>query len=718
VLLFCIDIRTIIPRDHPTSMSVFTAFFSSRRRVRRFLALWCLAGLYWLGAAPGQAQSIARVWNEEILAAIRIDRPNPPVHARNLFHLAVAMYDCWAAYDTTAIGCLYHERATAPDIEMARREAISYAAYNILKSRYAGSLNAIPTMAALDARMDALGYDRTFTSSVGPSPAAVGNRIALTIRTSWGLGDGSNQQNGYVDVDGYVNLQPPMNVLSTGGVILGGIPAGTDPNRWQPLSLGVAFDQGGNPLPAGTQSFVGVSWLHTEAFSLVRSDPTRPWIDPGGPSKLGQAGDQIYKLGALEVVRYSSQLNDEQVIDISPGLGGMGNNSLGADDGSGRALNPVTGQPYAPQPTERGDFARVLAEFWADGPNSETPPGHWHVLANRVSDNPLTVKKIGGLGPVVGDLEWDVKLYMALSGATHNAACAAWSLKRYYEGVRPITMIRYMGSKGQSSDPLGPSYHPQGLPLEAGVVEVITAESSAPGQRHAGVGNVGEIAVKSWPGEPAVPATQISAVRWVRAVDWVPYQRKTFNTPGFPGFISGHSTFSRAAAEVLAAFTGSPFFPGGLGTFTATAGSYLVFEDGPGADVVLQWATYFDAADQAGQSRRWGGIHVPEDDYIGRHIGAECGVSAWNLARRYWDGSILDDPIVPHLTAEPLGDATIEWNSVRGLYYKLWVTDDLGEGHWGESMEATQARGSHMQWVDGDPVLTRRFFRVSLQATP
>ena len=54
---------------------------------------------------------------------------------------------------------------------------------------------------------------------------------------------------------------------------------------------------------------------------------------------------------------------------------------------------------------KRGDFARVIAEFWADGPNSETPPGHWHVLANEVSDDPLTVKKIGGVGPVVNDLE-------------------------------------------------------------------------------------------------------------------------------------------------------------------------------------------------------------------------------------------------------------------------------------------------------------------------
>jgi hypothetical protein len=42
------------------------------------------------------------------------------------------------------------------------------------------------------------------------------------------------------------------------------------------------------------------------------------------------------------------------------------------------------------------------------------------VIANDVSDNPNTIKKIGGVGPVVSDLEWDVKLYLTLNGAMHE----------------------------------------------------------------------------------------------------------------------------------------------------------------------------------------------------------------------------------------------------------------------------------------------------------
>ncbi|MBI5610894.1 MAG: vanadium-dependent haloperoxidase, partial [Deltaproteobacteria bacterium] len=188
--------------------------------------------------------------------------------------------------------------------------------------------------------------------------------------------------------------------------------------------------------------------------------------------------------------------------------------------------------------------------------------------------------------------------------------------------------------KGQASDPKLPSYSPDGLALEPGIVELITAESSAPGQRHHHLRLwQGQVAVRSWLGEPGDRKNETGPIGWMRGVDWLPYQRRNFVTPAFPGFISGHSTFSRAAAEVLAAYTGSPYFPGGLGEFATKAGDYLVFEDGPSVDVTLQWATYFDAADQAGQSRIFGGIHIWPDDSVGRQLGAVVGLAAVNKAK-------------------------------------------------------------------------------------
>ena len=110
-------------------------------------------------------------------------------------------------------------------------------------------------------------------------------------------------------------------------------------------------------------------------------------------------------------------------------------------------------------------------------------------------------------------------------------------------------------------------------------------------------------------------------------------------TPAFPGFISGHSTFSRAGAEALAKLTGSPFFPGGLGEYVAAKDKFLTFEKGPTTEVRLQWASYFDASDEAGQSRLWGSIHIAPDDFAGRRVGHRVGLRAVQLATKYFEGS-------------------------------------------------------------------------------
>jgi hypothetical protein len=152
-------------------------------------------------------------------------------------------------------------------------------------------------------------------------------------------------------------------------------------------------------------------------------------------------------------------------------------------------------------------------------------------------------------------------------------------------------MIRYMAGKGQSSDPALPSYSKEGLPLVPGLVELITKETTTPGARHAALtGHEGEIAILAWAGNPADPKTGTGGVSWILGVDWVPYQQPTFVTPAFQGYISGHSTFSRAAAEVLTAYTGSEYFPGGISGYTIKAGS-LKFEKGPTTDILDQiWA--------------------------------------------------------------------------------------------------------------------------------
>lgn len=287
-----------------------------------------------------------------------------------------------------------------------------------------------------------------------------------------------------------------------------------------------------------------------------------------------------------------------------------------------------------------------------------------------------------------------------------SAAVAAWGIKARYDYVPPITGIRHMGGLGQSSDPSLHSYHPDGLPLIPGLIELVTPKTAAPGQRHEGI-FVRSIAIRSWLGEPASPA-ETGGVGWIRADQWKPYQRSTFVTPAFAGYVSGHSTFSRAAAEVLTVVTGSPYFPGGMGTHTAAPGS-LEFESGPSSTVQLQWATFYDAADQAGISRLYGGIHFAADDGPGRIIGSKVGKTALREALAYLDGSVLQD-----FRCDFSLDGTerlISWRCLPGYQYKVqWsgsLDDDFEDLTTFSSYPTDEGSA-----VDESAPATSRFYRV------
>jgi hypothetical protein len=579
---------------------------------------------------PTPEASIARRWNEQILNAIRRDIPRPTVHARNLFHLSAAVWDAWAAYDDVADGYVVRERQTAEDVAQARDEAISYAAYRVLSHRYAPAVGGAVSQACFDAFMERLGYDPADDNEAGDGPRALGNRIGFAVIDAF-ANDGANESENYADPEGFLPDSANLVVDRPG--------SGTDnPTLWQRLVLAEAETQNGIPAAAGAQGYIGGHWGTVTPFSLVRPAEGEPYLDIGTPPL--ELDDALVG-AAVDCIRRSSEIDttDATLVDISPGA--FGNNSLGTNDGTGRSENPVTGEPYAPELVLRADFGRTLAEFWADGPTSETPPGHWNTVANDVSEHPDFRRHLFGTGDDLDALSWDVHVYFALNGAVHDAAIAAWEVKRKYLSARPITLVRFMAEHGQRTDPDGPSYDPQGLPLVDGLIEVITSESAAPGERHAHLARfVGDIAVRSWRGEPGARKTELGGVAWIRGVEWTPYQRRTFVTPAFPGYVSGHSTFSRAAAVVLAELTGSEFFPGGYASYVFEPG-YLFNEAGPSAPVRLGWASYYDAADQAGQSRIWGGIHVAHDDFDGRRIGDRAGSSAVTLAQSYFDGSAV-----------------------------------------------------------------------------
>jgi hypothetical protein len=221
------------------------------------------------------------------------------------------------------------------------------------------------------------------------------------------------------------------------------------------------------------------------------------------------------------------------------------------------------------------DTQKVIAQYWEDPPGSETPPGHWNLFAQWVSRRDHH------------SLDEDAKVFFALNNGLLDAAITAWDAKRQWNSVRPITAVRWL-KKGQL--------------------------------------------VQAWGGPN-------QGTKTIRGEDWLPYQRANFVTPSFPEYLSGHSTFSAAAAMVLKAAIGSDYF--GM-SVTIPAGSSTV-EPGavPAKPVTLSWKSFYEAADQAGISREYGGIHFNDGDFEARQAGEDVGLQTWSKAKSYFNGKAI-----------------------------------------------------------------------------
>jgi len=652
--------------------------------------------------------NIARQWNEMLLASIRKDFARPTVHARNLFHTSIAMWDAWAVFDENACTFLLGQTVDgftcdfdgfpAPNnIQAARDTAICYASYRLLSHRFANSPNAVLLSTAYNNHMQTLGMNLGFNSvdySNG-SAAALGNYIAQCI-IEFGLQDGSNEQNAYANTS-YAPVNIPLIVD------LPGNPDISDLNRWQQITLDLFIDQSGNAIPGATPPFLSPEWGQVSPFALQSDDMVSNnrngfdyvvYHDPGTPPLINMDGtgdSEYYRWNFVTTATWSSHLDptDGVMWDISPASLGDRNELPatvadypsfydqlnGGTINNGHPINPATGLPYESNLVPRADYTRVLAEFWSDGPESETPPGHWFTIFNYVADHPEIEKRYKGIGPILDDLEWDVKGYLTLGGAMHDVAITTWGIKGWYDYIRPLSAIRAMGDLGQSSDPLGTSYHPAGLPIIPDYIELVEM-----GDPLAGLSNehVGKIKLKAWKGHKAINNvdSEFAGVGWILAENWEPYQRPSFVTPPFAGYVSGHSSFSRAAAEVMTLMTGNEYFPGGMGEFTAPMNEFLLFEDGPSVDVHLQWATYRDAADESALSRIWGGIHPPADDIPARKIGIEVGIDAFYFAEAYFTDSDNDGLCDAFDSNECIGD--LNNDAMRSVADLLILLSDYG----------------------------------------
>ncbi len=287
-----------------------------------------------------------------------------------------------------------------------------------------------------------------------------------------------------------------------------------DPTRWQPLS--VPNGSGGFT----TQSFLVPHWGNVKGFGLTQYNQ----FAVKAPAPLGSF--EFWRQ-ASEVVLYSATLTDR---------------------------------------------TKTIAEWWADGPGSETPPGTWILFAKQVSDRKGHT------------LAQDVKMHFALTNAMFDAGIAVWGYKRQYDYARPITTIHYLFNN---------------RPIFA------------------------------WGGPNR-------GTKLILGQNWTPYQISTSPTPPFSEHVSGHSTFSSSAAEALRLFTGSDRFPNSA---VVLAGSSVIESGVPATNITLSWPTFTAAADEAGISRLYGGIHFRNGDLEGRKLGRKVGAQAYSLAVAYANGT-------------------------------------------------------------------------------
>lgn len=631
-------------------------------------------------AQTDSTHSVAKQWIDAILNGIKQDGQGPTVHARNIFHLSAAMYDAWAVFEENAepylLGNTIGEfqssfkgfEPTTENLDSLQRVAICYAAFSLLEKRYSiyGSKHRV-----LDGYYNLLWSqgltekERSTDYTTG-SASALGNYIGEQYFL-FGDTDGSNEENRHENQ----RYEPFNPAFEPGEPGVGNL---KDPNRWQPIDINnfvkikgidVTLPEWNWLFVTDQTVFTTPEWGDVIPFSLDNSDLTileregdwNVYLDPGSPPLLSENGLDSssinYKWGfALNAV-WSSFLDpqDSVRIDISPSA--LGNikeypNATneydsfydllggGVRNANGHKVNPYTDKPYPKNEVLRADYLRVIAEYWVDAINTYSPPGHWMDHLSLTSYDPKFERRWKGKGEPLSQIDWDIKSYFTLAGAMHDAAISCWSVKGYYDYVRPITAIRYMASKGQSSDSLLPNYHPHGLPLIENHIELVTEGDPLIGDSGE---NIHKMKIRAWRGPNTIndPFTETAGVGWILGENWWPYQRYSFATPTFAGYVSGHSTFSPCGAEVLTIITGNPFFPGGMHTFTAKAGKFLEFEDGPTEDITLQWATYHDAAAETCLSRIYGGIHPPCDDIPGRKIGISVAKKAVSTAEEYFD---------------------------------------------------------------------------------
>lgn len=393
--------------------------------------------------------------------------------------------------------------------------------------------------------------------------------------------DGANQSGGYADTSGYTPFNPsPLEV--------------DDIERWTPENVPIDPEDG-----SPEQTFLTAHWFEVEGFALPKDTDGNTDFSSVLPVAPQPFFTDAYDESTLNFSDKTITLDQDAVID------GVSYSAGDVVAVSQEMIGAIINSEFIAQAQEVIDISaaltdeqKIIAEFWEDGGGTAFPPGTFMGFAQFVSarDNHT--------------IDQDAQMFLAMGNAVMDAGIATWHAKVEYDYARPVRLIRDLGELG--------------LIGEIGVDE--------------NTGETGYVieAFGGFTEDGSGRGTQT-----ILAENFVTFQRPGADpSPPFAEYTSGHSAFSAAGAEVLRLFTGSDDF-GGSVTF---APDTIQFEAGvPENEVTLQWETFTDAADEAGLSRLFGGIHFTEGDVNGRQLGRDVGENAYDLARTFIDGTADPD---------------------------------------------------------------------------
>jgi hypothetical protein len=465
---------------------------------------------------PRPTDNVILKWDEQLLSTIRAYPPQtgPTITSRALGVLHTATYDAWAAYDPKAKVTRPDgpaQQAASKNIPANKQEAISYAAYRVLNELFPA--DKFPDVPATPTDPGYRTPDELLVS-LGYNPAntsTIGTTAAAVGNLAGKAVMDYRRVDGSNQANGYADTTgyTPKNTWDT--VI--------DPWRWQPLC--VPLPEPGQPCTGNVQRALTPQWGKVKMFG---SQPAANFRVPG-PARNP---DGSFSTADLPVaIEDAANLTDAE---------------------------------------------KATAEYWADGPKSEFPPGHTALFAQAIS------RKNNH------SLDTDAKMFLLVSNAMMDAGIASWYQKYKYDTARNITLIRHFYKDKPVNSWLGPN--------------------------------------KGW-GE-------------VMGQNWRPYQALNVVTPPFPEYVSGHSTFTSAGATILGMYNGDPFGA----TVVIPKGSSKFEANTPATDVTLTFPTFSQAADQAGMSRRYGGIHCQTGDIHGRALGSQVASFVWSQGQAYINGSI------------------------------------------------------------------------------